>query len=107
MLKKSNEITLRAEELADAIAERRLKNEQRYSEAFRQKCLQSVSKMAAELGNEVTVEVSDEDLQGLVKVTEELRELGYKFRFIEVIDSNDNIKGNKLLISVAHLIEAY
>ncbi len=107
MSKELSKPTLRAEELADAIVERRLKNKQRHLEAFRQKCLQSVSKMAVELDNEVTVKVSDEDLDGLAEVTEELRELGYRFRFIEVIDSNDNVKSNSLLISVAHLVEAY
>ena len=99
--------TLTAEELADLIAERRLKNNLRYYEAFRQKCLQSVSKMAADLDNDVTVDVSDEDLTALTKVTEELRGLGYKFRFIEVVDTSGNVKGNKLLISIGHLIEAY
>ncbi len=107
MYKKSNETTLKAEGLASIIAENRLRNKKRYLEAFRQKCLQSVSKMAEELDNEVTIEMSDEDLQGLTTVTEELRDLGYKFRFIEIVDSNDNIKGNKLLISLAHLIEAH
>ena len=102
-----NKKEMNAGDLADLIAEHRLKNNQRYYESFRQKCLQAVSKMAAELDNEVTVNVSDEDLTALTKVTEELRGLDYKFRFIEVQDSSGNTKEHKLLISIAHLLGAY
>lgn len=97
---------LNAEELADVIEERRLKNNLRNLEAFRSKCLQNISKMAADLENEVTIELTEEDLGALIKVTEELRDMNYKFRFIEVVDSSGNVKGNKLLISIAHLLGA-
>lgn len=96
---------LNAEELAELIDERRLKNKQRHYEAFRAKCLQNISKMAADLENEVTVDLTDDDLSALIRVTEELRSLNYKFKFIEVVDSSNNIKTNKLLISIAHLTE--
>lgn len=93
---------MKAEDLADLIEEQRLKRNQRNYENFKHKCQQAVSKMAADLENDVSVDVTDDDMSALNKVTEELRDLGYKFRFIEKKDGQ-----YELLISIAHLIGPY
>jgi S-adenosylmethionine synthetase len=94
----------RADELADIIAERRLKKAQSVYQAFRQKCLDAVNKMLGELESDTIVEMDDDEVNALEKVTEELRDLGYKFAYIEVHNSVGEITKQKLRISVRHLL---
>jgi len=95
---------LKAGELADIISERILKNNSESYNNFKAKCLQSISKMTADLQTEVVVELNDNDIKSLSVVTEELRDMDYRFRFIEVVDTDGDIMGQKLAISIAHLI---
>lgn len=60
--------------------------------------------MVADLEEEARIELSDLDMIALVKVTEQMREMGYKFRFIEVVNTSGETVKNELLISIAHLL---
>ena len=97
-------VSMKAAELADVIFEKRVRAKQRAYEGLKQKVLDSTIKMSADLESSTEVEVSDEDLLALSDVTEGLRNLGYKFSFIEVQDSSGNILKHKLRISIAHLM---
>ena len=92
-----------AEEMADLIAERRAVAERRAIESLKSKCVDAVSKMVVDLEYETIVELTDNDLLALIPVTEQLRNLNYKFRFIEVQDTNGEIVGQKLAISIMHV----
>lgn len=92
-----------AEELADLIAEKQLVVQRRAREALTAKCKAAVSKMAIDLKYETVVSLTQEDLIALVEVTEELRALNYKFRFIEVQNTEGDILEQKLAISILHV----
>ncbi len=92
----------RAEELADLISELELRDKQRAEELLRVKCLNAVEEMVKDRAYDCTVEMEEKDLVGLEAVTSELRELGYKFRFIERQKSNGETLEYRLLISIHH-----
>ena len=92
-----------AEDMADIVAEKRAVATKRAYEALRTKCVDAVTKMVVDLEYETVVEITEDDLLALIPVTEELRDLNYKFRFIEVQNTSGEIVGNKLAISIIHL----
>lgn len=96
-------MSMKAVELADLIIMKQAESEKRAYEGFRQKVIGATAKMAAELQLTTTVELSDVDISVLAKVTEELRELGYKFKFIEVQNASGEAIKHKLFISIQHL----
>lgn len=96
-------MSMRAEELADLIVEKKLRAEQRAYESLKQKVLDSTSRMIADLAMSSEVDLTDDDLLAISEVTEKLRDLGYKFAFIEVQDSSGDIIKHKLRVSIAHL----
>lgn len=91
-----------AHELADLIVERELKHKQRSADKLRSKCRDAINQMMIDMEYSTEIEFEDSELAGLIEVTEELRSLDYKFRFIEVQDSNGNTKKHKLFISIEH-----
>ena len=97
-------MALNAAELADIIVEKRVRAEQRAYESLKQKVVDATTRMTVDLANGTDLDMSDEDMLALNRVTEGLRELGYKFRFIEVQDSSGNTLKHKLHISIQHLI---
>ena len=107
--KEKAKTNLDANELADLIVENRLKAKQKAYNVFRQKCWNAVSLMAANQKVSTTVVLSDNDHMALAKVSEELRELGYKFRFIERVTVNEEGEElsmkHALHISLKHLID--
>ena len=96
-------MSMNASELVDVIVEKRARTEQRAYEALKQKIVDSTTRMVADMSFGSTLDLDDEDLMALTKVTENLRDLGYKFRFIEVQDSKGETVGHKLHLSVEHL----
>lgn len=94
---------MKAEELADLIVEKRIRAEQRAFESLKQKVMDATSRMIADMSESNEFELSDEDMRALSDVTERLRELGYKFAFVEVQDSSGEIIKHKLRVSIAHL----
>ena len=92
-----------ADDMADLVAEKTAIAKKRAYEALRAKCVDAVTKMVVDLEHETVVEINDEDLLALTPVTEELRDLNYKFRFIEVQNISGEILEHKLAISIAHL----
>jgi hypothetical protein len=93
-----------AEELADLIAERQLIANRRASEALRSKCKNAITKMVVDLAYEATVQLTQEDLTAVGEVTEELRSLNYKFRFVEIQNTEGEILEQKLVISIKHAL---
>jgi hypothetical protein len=91
-----------AQELADLVAELSLKDKQRAAEMLRAKCLDAVEDMLKNREYDCTVDMSDKETLGLEEVTAELRELGYKFRFIERQKANGENVSYHLLISIQH-----
>ena len=96
-------MALSAAELADLIVEKKTRAEQRAYENLKAKVVDATTRMTADMDFSSELELSEEDMLALTRVTEGLRELGYKFRFIEVQDSSGNTLKHKLLISIEHL----
>ena len=92
-----------AGELADLIAEKQAKAELRAFDALKAKVMTATSRMLTELVYSEEIELEDEDMLALGRVTEGLRDLGYKFRFIEVQNNSGETLKHKLLVSVEHL----
>jgi hypothetical protein len=97
-------VSTNAADLADAIAEKRIRAEQRAYDSLKQKVVDATVRMVADMNDGSDIELSDDDMLALSKVTDGLRDLGYKFRFIEVQDQSGEILKNKLFISVKHLV---
>lgn len=97
-------MSMKAAELADLIVEKKAKAEQRSYESLKSKVVAATTKMTADLEYSTELTMSDDDMLALTRVTEGLRELGYKFRFIEVQDTAGNVVKHKLHISIQHLI---
>jgi len=93
-----------AHDLADLIVEKKVKREARAFEALKQKVVDATRAMASDLTGSADIDLTEEDLLALTKVTEGMRELDYKFRFIEVQDSSGETFKHKLHISIAHLL---
>jgi hypothetical protein len=92
-----------AEELADLIAEKKARTELRAYDALKAKVVAATSKMLTEMSYSEEIELEDDDLLALAPVTEALRDLGYKFRFIEIQNNSGETLQHKLLVSVEHL----
>lgn len=97
-------MALNAAELADVIIEKLTRAEQRSYDALKQKVVDATQRMTANMELNAEFDLSEEDMRALSRVTEGLRELGYKFRFIEVQDSSGNTVKHKLLVSIEHLV---
>lgn len=91
-----------AHEIADLVVEKKVKKERDSYLSLRRKCTAKINEMVEDLQQTVEVELNDDDLVALNKVTEELRELDYRFKFIEVQDTSGNVIEHKLMISIAH-----
>lgn len=82
---------------------KRISKEQEFAyKSLRNKCKQAISTMIRLCQYEMRIDVDQQELVGLTEVTEELRELGYRFRFIEVQNENGDLVKMQLLISVEH-----
>ena len=92
-----------AEEMADLIAERRAIAEKRAYDTLKSKATDAIAKMAMDLEYETVLDLTDEDMLALIPITEQLRDLNYKFRFIEVQNQSGEVLGNKLAISINHV----
>jgi hypothetical protein len=93
---------MNAREVADQILMRKTQSKSYSYEILRNKCTSAVSSMIRDCQYEVTVDLEDKDLPALIEITEELRKLGYKFRFIEIQNTDGETEQQKLLISVLH-----
>lgn len=91
-----------AAELADLVSELSLKDKQRAESILRAKCLDAVEGMVKDRSFDCTVDMTEAETQGLEGVTAELRELGYKFRFIERQKADGETLSYHLLISIQH-----
>lgn len=91
-----------AKQVAEEIKRRKSKEHEFAYESLRSKCRTAISSMIRNVEFGVEVPLVDDELRALVDITEELRDLGYKFRYIEVQDSNGERKEVKLYISVFH-----
>ena len=96
-------MSMNAGELVDVIVEKRVRAELRAYEGLKQKVVDATTRMIADMELGADLDLSDEDMLALNRVTESLRELGYKFRFIEVQGSSGEILKHKLHLSVEHL----
>lgn len=92
-----------AEELVDLIAEKKAKAELRAYDALKAKVVAATSNMLTDMSLSEEIDLEDDDLMALGRVTENLRELGYKFRFIEIQNNSGVTLKHKLLVSVEHL----
>lgn len=92
-----------ADELVEMILEKRARTEQRAYESLKAKVIAATSKMVSDLSFQEEIDLEGDDLMALTKVTEALRELGYKFRFVEVQNNSGEILKHKLVISIQHL----
>ena len=97
-------MSMNAADLADVIVRKKTEFEQRAYEGFRQKVLDATTKMTTELEFSTEIDLSDEDIVALGRVTEGLRDLGYKFKFIEIRNTANEVTKQKLFISIKHLI---
>lgn len=100
-------MALKANELADKITEYELKRSSRAYMQLRAKCYQEISVMAAKGDWETLVDLNDDDLIALDRITEELRSLGYRFKFIERQDQNGEFLCDKLKVSIRHCKKDY
>lgn len=97
-------MSMNAGELADLIVEKKARVEQRSYDSLKEKVVKMTTQMLADMSFSEEIELTDEDMLALTKVTEALRELDYKFRFIEVQDSSGETVKYKLLVSIEHLV---
>lgn len=96
-------MSLSAAELADVIVEKKIRAEHRAYDGLKQKVVDATTRMTADMELKTEFDLTDEDMLALGKVTESLRELGYKFRFIEVQNASGDTVKHKLLVSIEHL----
>lgn len=96
-------MSMNAADLVDVIVEKRARAEQRAYEALKQKVVDATARMTADMEFSAEFDLTDEDMLALGKVTEGLRDLGYKFRFIEVQNTSGEVVKHKLLVSIEHL----
>ena len=93
-----------AAELVDVIVEKRARAEQRAFENLKQKIVDATVRMTADMEYNTDIDLSEQDMLALGSVTDGLRELGYKFRFIEIQDQSGETIKHKLHVSVQHLV---
>lgn len=93
-----------AGDLAQRILEKRMKVEEKAFQGLKQKVVDATTLMIVDMQYSIEFDLSDEDMLALGRVTEGMRELGYKFRFIEVQNPAGETIKNKLHISVTHLV---
>ena len=91
-----------ANELMDAIVELEAKDKARAYDILRTKCVAATETMVRERERECRVDVDESELSSLERVTEELRDLGYKFRFIERQNKDGEFLTFQILISIRH-----
>lgn len=96
-------MSLEAAELADRLIENKIKAEKQAYDSFKHRAVTATSQMLSELEEDTVLDLNDGDMLILERVTEELRELGYKFCLVEVQSSTGEILNHKLRISVKHL----
>lgn len=94
---------MNAGELADLIVEKKVKTEQKAYDNLKEKVARATTQMLSDMSMSEVIELTDNDMLALTKVTESLREMGYRFRFIEVQDSSGETVKHKLLVSIEHL----
>jgi hypothetical protein len=97
-------MSMQAADLADLIATKKAEFEQRAYEGFKQKVLGATAKMTADLVFSTEIELDDNDVVALGRVTEGLRDLGYKFKFIEIRNTANETQKHILHISIQHLV---
>jgi hypothetical protein len=97
-------MSINADDLVDKILEKRARAEEKSYDVLRKKIIEATNQMLSDLQYSSEIELDDDDMLALGKVTEGLRDLGYKFRFIEVQDSRGETVKHKLLVSVEHLL---
>lgn len=97
-------LTKEAKKVFEEIALAKAASQQKSYESLMKKSMDAIKSMLDSMVMEVKIDLDDQDMPALVSVTEELRNLGYKFRFIEIYNSVHNeTVGHKLLISIEHL----
>jgi hypothetical protein len=96
-------MSLSAAELADIIVEKTIRAEQRAFDSLKQKVVDATTRMIVSMEFSEELDLAEEDMRALPKVTEALRDLGYKFRFIEVQNPSGETLKHKLHVSIEHL----
>lgn len=91
-----------AQELMELIVELEAKDVRRAYELLRAKCISATEDMIKDRSRDCLVDLTDKEVDALDLVTAELRDLGYKFRFIERQTENGTFIAYKLLISIQH-----
>lgn len=91
-----------AVEIIESIKNKQKLQVEAETEKLREVCIKAVSEMISDGEFQTEVDVSELGL-GIPAVTEEMRELGYKFCLIERQDKDGNYQETALRISVSHL----
>lgn len=103
IVKEEKPMSKNAHELVEMIVEKKIKAEMRAYDALKAKVVGATSKMLTEMTYEEEIELEDDDLLVLSRITSELREMDYKYSLIEIQNTSGDILKHKLMVSVAHL----
>lgn len=96
-------MSLKAADLADLIATKKIETEQRAYEGLLQKIIGATTKMTVDLSVTTEVGLSDEDMIAVSRATEQLRKLDYRFCLIETQNAAGDTIKHRLRISIAHV----
>lgn len=96
-----------AEDIYKVAALKKAQKEYNAYIGLKEKSIKSVTEMMRD-GKLVTeLDLTSEDMLGLLQVTREMRELNYYYCLIEEQNEEGEILGHRLRISIAHLEKEY
>lgn len=97
-------MALSAEQAFKKSQEKQAEIKENSLKAFREKCVNAVTEMVSQGGTMVEVDLDSDDFRVMTEITDEMRELDYKFCLVEERDSETKEIGDRYLrISVAHI----
>ena len=99
------EVTLSAKEVAEFVSLERNRGVKDNYSMIRNRCKKAVTEMMNDGKYETEVIITDIKDSSLKRITEELRDLDYKFAYIEQVDGSKKIVEKRLRISVRHFSE--
>ena len=91
-----------AQDLKKLINELKAADQDKAYKSLVAKCRAATAEMISNREETCLVDMDSSDIPALEDVTEKLRELGYRFRFIERENAKGEFITNKLLISIRH-----
>jgi SpoVK/Ycf46/Vps4 family AAA+-type ATPase len=96
-------MAMNARDLAENLKTLVKKDKEQSIKVLREYCVKAINNMIRSRETSTEIELVDDMLTGLEVVTEQLRELEYKFCLIEVQDYEGKIVKHRLRISIEHL----